>query len=291
MQPKRVIINGDDFGASPEVNLAVVRAFHKGTLTRCSLMVTGEAFDQAVALARENPALSVGIHLVTVQGKAVLAPARIPHLVDYQGCFPESPVLAGLRYYFSPSARTELRQELAAQMEKFCRTGIQPGHIDSHLHMHVHPVIFEITCELSERFGVPCMRVPHDDFLLALRYDPWQALSKIPDAFIFRILCRRMAKELQQRRISFSRRVYGNFFSGRMSLVYALLVLDHLKANGSNELYFHPSFDQNPRDPNRPHSLPNGELAVLLDQSFAARLNQADLAPTTTCDGPANEAI
>src|SRR5262245_41291022 len=65
---RRVIINADDFGASEEVNEAVIRAYKEGVLTSASLMVTGQAFDQAVRLANENPGLAVGIHLVTVVG-------------------------------------------------------------------------------------------------------------------------------------------------------------------------------------------------------------------------------
>ena len=109
MDQVKVIINGDDFGKSPEVNEAVIRAFKAGTLTSCSLMVTGEAFDDAVRLARANEGLAVGLHLVTVQGRAVLPPSEIPLLVDRAGHFPDSPTLAGLKYYFSRSAREAAR--------------------------------------------------------------------------------------------------------------------------------------------------------------------------------------
>ena len=81
----RLIVNADDFGLSAAVNEAVIRAFTEGVLTSCSLMVTGEAFEHAVSLAHAHPALAVGIHLVTVMGRAVLPPAAIPTLVDAAG--------------------------------------------------------------------------------------------------------------------------------------------------------------------------------------------------------------
>ena len=59
----RVVVNADDFGASPAVNAAVVRAHREGVLTTASLMVTGAAFDEAVQLARATPTLAVGLHL------------------------------------------------------------------------------------------------------------------------------------------------------------------------------------------------------------------------------------
>src|SRR2546426_4417919 len=92
----RLIVNADDFGISEEVNEAVIRAYREGVLTSTSLMVTGAAFTQAVKLARENPGLAVGIHLVTVVGKSVLSHSEIPTLVDREGNFSNNPTAAGL---------------------------------------------------------------------------------------------------------------------------------------------------------------------------------------------------
>src|SRR6266404_8338838 len=83
----QLIVNADDFGISEEVNESVVRAFKYGVLTSCSLMVTGPAFDQAVKLAKDNPKLSVGIHVVSVMGKSVLSKSEIPTLVDEEKNF------------------------------------------------------------------------------------------------------------------------------------------------------------------------------------------------------------
>lgn len=170
MNKTQVIINGDDFGKSPEVNEAVIRSFRARTLTSCSLMVTGDAFEHAVRLALEHPDLAVGIHLVTVQGKAVLPYLEIPNLVDREGRFPQSPTAAGLKYYFLKKARRQLKRELTAQFQRFHATGLQLSHVDSHLHMHVHPVVFAVAVELAERYGARRMRVPRDDFQLAVRF-------------------------------------------------------------------------------------------------------------------------
>lgn len=70
----KLIINADDFGVSSTVNQAVVTAHDEGILTSCSLMVGGDACDEAVALAKARPRLSVGLHLTLVCGKSVLPP-------------------------------------------------------------------------------------------------------------------------------------------------------------------------------------------------------------------------
>ena len=101
---KALIVTADDFGMSRNTNEAIIRAFREGILTSASLMVGGAAFEHAVELAKANPGLSVGLHIVLVQGKSVLPHKRIPHLVDAENNFANNPTLTGLRYYFSQSA-------------------------------------------------------------------------------------------------------------------------------------------------------------------------------------------
>jgi len=236
----RVIINADDFGASEEVNEAVIRAYKEGVLTSTSLMVTGAAFDQAVGLAKENPGLAVGIHLVTVVGKSVLPQSEIPDLVDVEGNFSNNPTAAGLKYFFSPRARRQLRKELDAQFEKFRSTGLPLSHIDGHLHLHVHPVIFKAALELGVTYGARRMRVPAEERSLALAFDPAHSVRKTIHTLLFGGLARYMKKRLRERGFTVPERVYGNLQSGAMSERYFLYALDNLTAQ-TNEIYFHPA--------------------------------------------------
>lgn len=240
MRRIELIVNGDDFGASQEVNEAIIRAHQEGVLTSCSLLVTGEAFAQAVQLARENKRLSVGIHLVTVKGQAVLPPAKIPLLVDGDGRFAENPTKAGLQYHFTGVARCQLKAELRAQFEKFLQTGLTMSHIDSHLHMHVHPVIFRTAKELGQEFGVMAMRVPRDDFGFICRNNQYLAVKCAVPATIFRLLCSTMEKTLRNAGFVFPQRVYGHFHSGAITEDVVLSML-HAMRRRSNELYFHPA--------------------------------------------------
>ncbi len=76
----KVIFNADDFGRTPSINAAVIRAYQEGVLTSASLMVNGDVFEEAVVLAKENPGLAVGLHVVVIAGKASLLPQQIPHM-------------------------------------------------------------------------------------------------------------------------------------------------------------------------------------------------------------------
>jgi hopanoid biosynthesis associated protein HpnK len=236
----RLIVNGDDFGLSESVNEGVIRAYKEGVLTSCSLMVTGDAFDQAVTLARENPGLAVGIHLVTAMGKSVLPKREIPSLIDEEGRFSNNPALAGLKYYFWAPARREIRKELAAQFAKYQSTGLPLSHVDGHLHMHVHPVIFNAAVSLGEKFGARRMRVPQEERRLALAYDRGGALSKIVHSLLFSRLASYMKKTLSARGFRFTERVYGDLQTGKMNERYFLYALENLTSE-TNEIYFHPA--------------------------------------------------
>ena len=236
----RLIVNGDDFGLSEQVNEGIIRAFKEGVLTSCSLMVTGDAFDQAVALARENPRLAVGIHLVTAMGRSVLPRREIPSLVDEEGRFSNNPALAGLKYYFWPAARREIRRELFAQFAKYQSTGLPLSHVDGHLHMHVHPVIFNAAVTLGEKFGVKRMRVPQEERKLALAFDRCHAFSKTAHSLLFARLAAYMKKKLEARGFQFPHRVYGDLQTGRMNEQYFLYALENLRSE-TNEIYFHPA--------------------------------------------------
>ncbi len=94
-----LVVVGDDLGRSSLVNRAIAKAFDRGFLTAASLMAGGDAFEEAVTLARIRPALSVGLHVTLCDGRSVLPSSEIPGLVDGNGRFAKSPFYAGLRYW------------------------------------------------------------------------------------------------------------------------------------------------------------------------------------------------
>jgi chitin disaccharide deacetylase len=136
--PIPLIINADDFGYSSAVNRAIIQAHREGVLTSTSLMVNERATDEAVQLAKENPELAVGLHLALVLAHSSLPHEEIPTLTNHQNEFLNSPPLAGIKYFFSPSARRELKKEMRAQFEKFAATGLPFSHVDGHTHLHMH---------------------------------------------------------------------------------------------------------------------------------------------------------
>lgn len=237
---QRVIINADDFGRSAEINEAVVEAHRCGVLTSASLMVTGEAAEEAAALARQTPTLSVGLHVVLVDGRSALSRAEIPHLVDAEGRFPKSPLRAGLRYAFNRPARVELDRELQAQFERFAATGLHLSHVDGHLHMHLHPVVLRRLLPLAVEHGARGIRVPRDRLGPALRRDRRRLVTKLARAAVFAPLSRWSARTIGRHGLSVAARTYGLMQTGEMEEAYVVDILRRLDEPVA-ELYFHPT--------------------------------------------------
>lgn len=236
----KLIVNADDFGRSSEINYAIIRAHREGILTSASLMITGAAAAEAVDLAKQNPRLAVGLHVVLVDGRAALPPQRIPHLVDAAGRFPNAPARLGLRYFFHPKARLELAAELHAQFAAFTKTGLPLSHVDGHQHLHTHPTVFKLLIPLAERYGSPGIRVVRDDLTLALECDPRRKASKAIAAATFALLARSCRRRLRSSALVAPSRCYGFFQSGRMTAQYVTAVLGRATASAA-EMYFHPT--------------------------------------------------
>jgi chitin disaccharide deacetylase len=240
---RRLIVNADDFGRSPAINQAVIRAHREGILTTASLMVNEPAADEAVALARENPKLGVGLHLALVCGRSALPPSAIPRLVNAQSEFTNNPVAAGMRYFFSGACKAQLRDEIAAQFERFRKTGLPLDHINGHLHMHLHPAVFKIICDNAGAWGIRAARMTRAPFRLNARIASGRWLYRATHAVIYQILSARARPALAQRNIRHTGAVFGLLQNALVDGDFVAKLLPLLPP-GDSELYSHPSLDQ-----------------------------------------------
>jgi hopanoid biosynthesis associated protein HpnK len=262
---KLAIINGDDFGFSSGVNQAIIEAHQRGILTSTSLMVTADAFSEAVKLAQENPNLGVGLHLVLCCGKPTLPPEKIPHLVDKNGCFPNDPAIAGLRYQFNPEARSQLKQEIKAQLEKFQATGLKLSHLDGHLHLHCHPVVLKILSELAREFRFKYIRLPSEELNFTLNIDSSNIFPKILWDGVFRQLRQYGEKLLSSQELHYLPRVYGLLQTGKITEAYLLGLIPQIEVNLC-EIYAHPAFNIAGEPKNGPEDSGEQELHAFCSQ-------------------------
>jgi chitin disaccharide deacetylase len=140
---RKLVVNADDFGFTRDVNQGIVEAHRNGILTAATIMSMGAAFDDAVRLARENPKLDIGVHLVLV-GEPPF-PATVGQLL-------QSLALRRIRVY----------DEFTAQVRRVLDAGIAPSHLDTHKHTHLLPPVLDAVARISEEFKIPWVRRPFD---------------------------------------------------------------------------------------------------------------------------------
>ncbi len=241
--PRRLIVNADDFGRTAPINAAVLRAHREGILTSASLMVNEPAVDEAVALARDNPRLGVGLHLTLLSGHSALPPEAIPGLVNARQEFGVKPVEAGWRFFVRPSLREQLRAEIHAQFGKFRATGLPLDHLNGHLHLHLHPTVFGILMADAALLGLERVRLTFDPFWLNLRLGWGRLPYRITHAAIFHLLALRARPALRRRAVRHTRAVFGLLQNARVDEAYLSRLLPRLPA-GDSELYSHPSLGE-----------------------------------------------
>lgn len=145
---RRLIVNADDFGLSPGVNVGIVKAFRDGIVRSATVMVNQPAVSEAFALARAHPGLGVGVHFVLTGGRPVAD--RVDSLTGPDGTFLRLPELG------ERAEPEHIRQELQAQLERFLASGLRPTHFDSHHHVcGLLPAAGEVMLDLAADFGVP----------------------------------------------------------------------------------------------------------------------------------------
>jgi len=283
---RTLIVTGDDFGFSRGVNRAIIEAHERGVLTHASLMVNGDAAAEAAALALSRPDLSVGLHLVVVDGAATLPPLEIPRLVGADGRFRGTPVSAGVRYQFSVASRRELAREIRAQLERFRDTGLELSHVDGHHHMHLHPVVLETLVALAGEFRIPAIRLPSEELGLALAINPGNLAGKALWTGVFRLLRRHGERRLDNAGIAYSERVYGLLETGRVTGPYLLDLIPRIRADRV-EIYCHPAAASPGEPSNGAAASGPAELSALLCPRVREAIGRSGFALSTNLgEGP-----
>jgi chitin disaccharide deacetylase len=237
---RRLIVNADDFGRSPSINQAVIRAHREGILTSASLMVNEPGCAEAVALAREYSRLGVGLHLTLLCGHAALPSEKIPGLASARGEFSDNPVGVGFRYFVCRSLREQLRAEIHAQFARFRATGLPLDHINGHLHLHLHPTVFRILMDDAKELGIRHLRLTREPFWMDVPLARGRRLYRAVHAAIYFLLSWRAQSRLRQKKILHPKRVFGLLQNDRVDEAYVLKLLAVLPP-GDSELYSHPS--------------------------------------------------
>lgn len=156
---RRLIVNADDFGFTSGVNRAIVKAYREGIVTSATLMANGRAFCEVKELAKELPKLSIGCHVVLIDGEPVLTPARVPSLTQ-SGRFRDGLKAFAARAFTGRLDTTEITAEAAAQIRTVQAAGVCVSHFDTHKHTHIFPKVLRPLLLAAAQCGVRAVRNP-----------------------------------------------------------------------------------------------------------------------------------
>jgi hopanoid biosynthesis associated protein HpnK len=159
---RRLIVNADDFGFTSGVNRAIVEAHARGVVTSSTLMATGPAFAEAVASVRSLPRLSVGCHVVLIDGKPMLGAEQIRSLVagGPAARFRDNLKTFAARALAGRIDANEIAAEAAAQIRKIQSAGISVSHFDTHKHTHLFPRVLRPLLRAAAECGLRAVRNP-----------------------------------------------------------------------------------------------------------------------------------
>lgn len=231
----RLIVNADDFGIDEAVNRGIVEAFDRGIVTSASLMATGEAFDHAVALARERPRLAVGVHLVLTEHRPVHGGAATARLVEADGRFSPHVGAFAQRLALGRASLAAVRAELDAQIRRVCDAGIVVSHLDGHQHVHALPGVARVVTELAAEHRIGAVRYP------AERIRPYMLRGFAGAHRLLGQLALRLACAVSPlARLRRSDDFVGFFFGGRLNEANLTELLASLPAGRVVELMCHP---------------------------------------------------
>lgn len=228
MSSTHLIITGDDFGLSSQVNEAVEHDFEAGLLQQASLIVNGGAADEAIRIAKRNPDLGLGLHLTLCLGKAT----ERSSITNAERDLAARPLAAGFAYMLGKCLWPSLQREICLQFDLFRVLDHGTDYWDGHCHLHLHPKVLEYTLNVAANFP-----------FLRLVYEPRPICFQ---GVIFNALSRAARPKLRSNAKRFADAVLGLAYSARMGTQEFLTCLQKIPSGGLSEIYYHPGAETKP---------------------------------------------
>ena len=160
---RRLIVNADDFGFTAGVNRAIVEAHTRGIVTSSTLMANARAFADAIVSAKTVPRLSVGCHIVLIDGEPILDAKQIPSIASASSGrvrFRQGLKSFATRALAGRLDAGEIESEATAQIRKLQAAGVNVSHVDTHKHTHLFPSVLRPLLRAARACGVRAIRNP-----------------------------------------------------------------------------------------------------------------------------------
>ena len=154
---KLLILNADDLAMAHSEDAASLAALDQKIITSATVMVPCPWFPEAAAYAKAHPGADLGLHLtLTSEWEGFfwgpVAPRdKVRSLVDANGYFYSS--VEELVKHAKPK---EVEREIRAQIQRAKAMGLEPTHLDSHMHaLYAVPELFKVFQKVARENRLP----------------------------------------------------------------------------------------------------------------------------------------
>jgi len=240
----RLIVNADDFGLTAGVNRGIAEAHRSGIVTSSTLMANGPAIEDAIRVAASNAGLSVGCHVVLVDGEPLLDSREISTLLKGKD---DARFEEGIARFASRVLRRQIdpeqvEAEVTAQIRKLQAAGVCVSHLDTHKHTHIFPRILRPILRAAKACGVRAIRNPFGRVAfsqIANRPNLWKRYGQVKMLNAWAAAFARTVAEAGMRTTDGS---LGIVATGSMDDRMFRLILENLP-EGTWELVCHPGYN------------------------------------------------
>lgn len=256
---KKVVFSADDFGKCDEMDYAILRGFETGVLTSTCIMSNGANYEKAmneILPQIKNPDFktdlsqcSLGFHFNIIEGMSQLDKSNGSYLCDKDGNYNKGYIYMLLHSLFNKKFLNEVEQEFRSQIEKLLvdtkERGFKIDHVNSHVHVHSIPVIFDITCALAKEYGIDCVRTTYENLYFAplKKYREMGAIAvflNIIKHILLKTLTLINRHAVKKYGLKTNDKFIGLLFTGFMDEDTVLKGLDSIIDDGLVEVVVHP---------------------------------------------------
>lgn len=154
----KVIINADDLGLNPVVNIAIDDAMTNHQISSSTILANSKYWSEIHKIVEKHPDCSFGIHLNLTEGNALTnSPVfRKYGIVDNDNCFTKE---IKRRKSYPSELKEAVYSEWDAQIKKVVITeNIRFSHIDGHHHVHAIRDLSDVLIKIIQKYNIPAVR-------------------------------------------------------------------------------------------------------------------------------------
>ncbi len=248
----RVInVHADDYGLGKEISNNIIDCINYGIVNSISIICNTKDFIDSIKIIKKSTnGVRTSLHINLVEGSPLTDPSKVYMIINKDGEFRYSFITIWLKYILSTRyTRTKLREqiktEIKSQIERYCNyySDSKVLRLDSHMHLHMIPFIFDIYIELSEEYDINFIRIPYEIISFNRRgfYNYFSA-NFIKNCLL-NYLSKRNSPKLKKAKINRNDYFIGVFSSGNMSTHVVNLALRRINKYSnpkSVDILFHP---------------------------------------------------